>query len=224
MDNDDQKSGAGFVAVSYSNERLLYSEEILEDAKRAYHALKGVGVKMNALIDLQVICVAGGKVDDFLAICMEALKDERMSQARPDILYRMGSACQEVGRDEEALEHYLASAEFDTGVNEVRYMRLAKAAFCYLLKAEPLKARELCKSAIVIDPEHWVAWKNLAMALEALDEPGEAANCYARAIKLSNANIIPIIHIRELVKKRSERIRNLAGIRDELMEKHGVMV
>jgi hypothetical protein len=35
--------------------------------------------------------------------------------------------------------------------------------------SEPVKASELCKSAIVIDPDHWAAWKNMGMALEAMD-------------------------------------------------------
>lgn len=221
---DDSYTKPQFVSCHSTGEMFPFSEEILEDAKRAYFVLKTERARMDALLDIISIYRSVGRIDDLLEFCDSVVKDQKMSICKPEILFRMGEACSEVCRYDQALDFYLASAEFDSPSEQVRYCRLTGAAFCCLMKADPLKAQELCKSAIVINPNQWVAWKDLGMSLELLDDTREAANCYARAIKLSNANVIPIVHMRELVKRRADGIRNLSEIRKELMENHGVLV
>ena len=61
------------------------------------------------------------------------------------------------------------------------------------------------------------------MAFEALEDVREAANCYARAVKISDGNIGPVIYLRELVNRRKADIPQLERIRNEMLEK-AVMV
>lgn len=222
--SDDTRSPYQFIPCRGPGERYPFSEEVLRDALDAYAALDTVRKKVDALLDVVAICRSAGRVDFLLAFLEKACRDPLMSPARADILCRMGEACEEDGRYDDALKHYLASMEFDTPNDSVRYARLTSAAYCCLMKGNPMKAEELCKSAIVLDPEQWQAWKNLGIAAEALDDPREAAQCYARAIKLSHAHLVPIVHLRELVKRRGEVIGNLGQIRRELMDRMGVLV
>jgi tetratricopeptide (TPR) repeat protein len=200
------------------------SDDIFEDAKRSVDALDKMGEKVNALVDVFCIAQSMGRIDDLLVYCERFLKDPEWSKSRAFIRARLADICFEDGRVDKALEFYLSSTEFETDNDGLRHHRVAAAAVCCILKGDPLKALDLCKAAIVIDPERWQDWRSLGMCYEALDDPREAANSYARAIRLSEANTVPIIHLRELVKRRAEAIPHLNRIRNELSEKLGVLV
>ncbi len=202
---------------------IPYSEDILEDFKNAFHSLVKGSHKMSALRNLYNVCHAAGEVDKYLQITEEALKCSELVPFRTDIWFLAGSLCEDDCRYDQALEYYIRCLEFDTDNEWIRFNREVNVAFCYLMRGDAFKAKQHCEAAIVIDPDEWLVWKNLGMCFEALDNPREAANCYARAVKQSRGNIGPVIYLRELVKRRAREIQNLSRIREDLSEK-GILV
>ncbi len=202
---------------------IPFNDVILDDAVRAFHCLKEGWQKMRSLRDLYNLCHAAGQVDKYLEITKEARTMPELVPFKTDVLFFAGSICEDDRRYDQALEYYLRCLEFDTDTEWIRYNRAVNAAFCYLMKGDPFKAKEHCEAAIIIDPDEWLAWKNLGMAFEALDNAREAARCYVRAIRLSNGNIGPVIYLRELVKRCADQIKDLDKVREELVKK-GVLV
>ncbi len=212
------------ILIKSYGDMIPFSADVLEDAKRAFFTLEEVEDKMKALTDIYNLCCSVGCVNEFFSVCEEALNDPDTGKARANILCRMGVAYENEKNFDKALVYYLASMEFECEIEPIRYYRLVNAAFCCLMKNAPLKAQEFCKSAIVINPDKWQAWKNLGMSYELLDNPREAVNCYVRAIKLSCGNVAPVVYLRELVKRNSEKIPDLDQIEEELLEKYGVVI
>lgn len=202
---------------------IPYNDDVLDDAECVFRGLHKGSHKIKALRDLYYICHATGQVDRYLKITQEARSMPELLPYKVDVLYFAGSICEDDCRYDQALEYYLRCLEFDTESDWFRYNRAVNAAFCYLMKGDPFKAREHCEAAIVINPENWLAWKNLGMAFEALENFRDAANAYARAVRLSRGDIGPIIYLRELVKRHRDKIVNFEEMRDELLEK-GVVI
>ena len=222
--SDNDGLATRFVPLKSLRTLIPVGEAILADARKAVEALEKVGEKMNALTDVIAIAQSMGRIDDLVAYCYPLLDDPLWSQHRAHILVRLADVCFEGSRFDQALGYYLQCAEIEVDNDNLRHHRLEAAAFCCLMKGDPLQALDHSKAAIVINPEHWHAWRHLGMCYEALDDPREAANCYARAIKLSDGNVIPIVHLRELVKRRESAIPHLQKIRHELSERLGVLV
>ena len=199
------------------------NDEIMDDARGCVYSLQEPWQKMKALRQLFVICHAAGKIDLYLKTTEDMRQMPEMTPFRTDVLFFAGSMCEDDCRYDQALEYYLRCLEFDTDNDWIRYNRAVNAAFCYLMKGDPFKAKDHCQDAIVINADNWLAWKNLGMAYEAIDDVREAANCYARAIRLSKGDAGPIVYLRQLIKRRSGQIKNLKTLREDLMEK-GVLV
>ena len=220
---DDIENQAKNILNHGVGDVIPFNDDILDDARRAFHCFKEGWQKMKALRDLYNLCHAAGLVDKYLEITQDARTVPELVPFKTDVLFLAGSICEDDFRYDQALEYYLRCMEFDTDDNWIRYNRAVNVAFCYLMKGDPFKAKQHCEAAIIIDPENWLAWKNLGMAFEGLDNVREAANCYARAIKISRGNIGSVIYLRELIKRHAEQIKDLDRLRNELSEK-GVLV
>lgn len=183
IDLDPQNPGVRFNLAETLLEAEQYDEAITtyEDLVAGkYNGSNGEDLKTDAYIGLAEAQNAAGKHE-------EALKStETLLAEYPDEsmgLYQRATALDALGRQEEAIDAYIASLENDP-LNADTYNDLADT---YLHVGDNDNAIEMAEMAIALAPELDVAYETLAEALRASGRLDEAAEAQLQAQNLRAA-------------------------------------
>ena len=117
------------------------------------------------------------------------------------MLLKEGAYCEKLRDYQNALRFYESSLPFDLKAQESRYFRLNNLAFCLNFLRRFEEAETFLRSAVEIEPLFYNAWKNLGVSLEHQGQFEESAECYLKAITLSDGEERSVKHLIRLVER-----------------------
>ena len=150
--------------------------------------------------------------------------DPEMRHCRSYLLLKQGEISWLRGDFDAALSFYCRSLTIGRYHEHVAYFLWSHIAFCWLYKQQFVTAEWCSRKAIQINHERWQAWKNLGVSLEHQDKYADALQCYFKATYLANRKMIPILHLRRLIRRRHGFIEGLKEVRRKLFIDFKLMV
>jgi tetratricopeptide (TPR) repeat protein len=171
-------------------------------------------MEMWALICFYTMSQAkAAKVEDYIHRFLEQAEDPEHKGAA---MLALGQYAERIGDFSTAVRHYRTAVSLEPCSTFLWYFIHNNLGYSLIQVGEHEQAVACLRTALKIDPSHSNAYKNLALALQALGELQEAAMLFVAATQVNASDGRSLRHLEELVESHPELLVDVPELGEQL--------